>query len=123
MLGFTQFWGRSWKGRWVVKRQTAKDRFKRTLRRISVWCREHRHTPITEQHKRLSMKLRGHDAYFGITGNGRAPAAVHHHVTRIWFKWLPRRSWRSRWTWERMTRLLKALPLPPARVVHSVYGS
>ena len=32
MLGFTHYWGRSRKGRWVVKRKTAKDRFSRALR-------------------------------------------------------------------------------------------
>lgn len=122
LLGFTHFWGRSLKGNWVVKRKTAKDRFKRALHRISMWCRKFRHTPIDEQHKRLSRKLRGHDAYYGITGNGRALAALRYHVTRSWFKWLRRRSWRSRWTWARMSRLLEVMPLPPARVVHSIYS-
>jgi group II intron reverse transcriptase/maturase len=121
LLGFTHFWGRSLKGNWVVKRKTAKDRFKRALRRIAMWCRKYRHAPIDMQHKRLSMKLRGHDAYYGITGNGEALANLRHHVERSWFKWLRRRSWRSRWTWERMCRLLKAMPLPPVRVVHSIY--
>jgi len=121
LLGFTHFWGRSLKGTWVVKRKTAKDRFKRALRRISMWCRKYRHTPIDAQHKQLSRKLRGHYAYYGLTGNGRALAALRDHVRRIWFKWLQRRSWRSRWTWERMGRLLEAMPLPPVRVVHSIY--
>jgi len=123
LLGFTHFWGRSLKGNWVVKRKTAKDRFKRALHRISMWCRKYRHTPIDTQHKRLSRKLRGHDAYYGITGNGRALAALRHHVRRSWFKWLQRRSWRSRWTWTRMVRLLEVMPLPPARVVHSIYNT
>lgn len=122
LLGFTHFWGRSLKGNWVVKRKTAKDRFKRALHRISMWCRRYRHTPIDAQHKQLSRKLRGHYAYYGLTGNGRALAALRDRVRRIWFKWLQRRSWRSRWTWERMGRLLEAMPLPPTRVVHSIYA-
>lgn len=121
LLGFTLFWGRSRKGNWVVQRKTAKDRFKRTLQRISMWCSRNRHLPIEEQHKGLSAKLRGHDAYFGLTQNGRALQALRQEVRRIWYKWLKRRSWRSRWTWQRMTRLLARLPLPPARVVHSIY--
>ena len=122
LLGFTHFWGRSLKGNWVVRRKTAKDRFKRALHRISMWCRKYRHTPVDEQHKRLSRKLQGHYAYYGLTGNGRALAALRDRVRRIWFKWLQRRSWRSRWTWERMGRLLEAMPLPPTRVVHSIYA-
>jgi RNA-directed DNA polymerase len=121
LLGFTHFWGRSLKGNWVVKRKTAKDRFKRALRRISMWCKKYRHTPISTQHTQLSRKLRGHDAYYGITGNWRALVALRYHVTRSWFKWLRQRSWRSRWNWARMNRLLEALPLPSARVVHSTY--
>jgi len=121
LLGFTLFWGRSRKGNWVVQRKTAKDRFKRTLQRISMWCSRNRHLPIEEQHKGLSAKLRGHDVYFGLTQNGRALQTLRQEVRRIWYKWLKRRSWRSRWTWQRMTRLLARLPLPPARIVHSIY--
>lgn len=43
MLGFTHFWARSRKARWVVKRKTARTRFGRAVKRIAQWCREHRH--------------------------------------------------------------------------------
>jgi RNA-directed DNA polymerase len=120
-LGFTHFWALSRKSNWVVKRNTAKDRFSRTLRRISMWCRANRHLPIKQQHIALVRKLRGHDAYFGVTGNARALAVLRHWVGRIWRQWLDRRSWKGRMTWPRMQRLLRVFPLPPARVVHSVY--
>ena len=60
-LGFTHYWGRSGKGRWVVKRKTAKacprltacrgrlrvlesgDRLSRSLKAAGQWCRAHRH--------------------------------------------------------------------------------
>jgi RNA-directed DNA polymerase len=121
LLGFTHFWGKSLKGNWVVRRKTAKDRLSRTLKRISEWCSVHRHAPIDAQHKGLTRKLRGHDAYFGITGNARALSVLRYLVTRIWHKWLARRSWKGAWTWTRMNELLKRLPLPPVRVVHSIY--
>ena len=35
MLGFTHYWGRSRKGRWVVKRKTAQDRFSRALKELA----------------------------------------------------------------------------------------
>ena len=59
MLGFTHHWGRSRKGRWVVKRKTAKDRFSRALKAIGQWCRNHRHWTLREQQAALSRKLRG----------------------------------------------------------------
>lgn len=121
LLGFTHFWGPSRKGKWVVKRQTASDRFTRTLQRISMWCSRNRHLPISEQHGRLTRMLRGHDAYFGITGNRAALSALRDWVRKIWSKWLKRRSWKSGWNWHRMQQLLKLFPLPKARVVHSLY--
>src|SRR5262249_40589365 len=69
LLGFTHYWGRSLRGNWVVKRQTATSRLSRALRSIAQWCRLHRHCPISEQQQTLSRKLRGHFAYYGITGN------------------------------------------------------
>jgi len=120
-LGFTHYWGRSRRGDPVVKRKTARDRFTRSLRVVRRWCRTHRHLPIAEQHRALRRKLLGHDAYYGITGNAAALQRFHYEVPRIWRKWLDRRSNRARMKWDRFNRLLERYPLPPARVVHSVY--
>ena len=70
-LGFTHYWGRSRKGSWVVRRKTATGRLSRALRNITLWCRRYRHEPVGWQHAQLSRKLRGHYAYYGITGNVR----------------------------------------------------
>lgn len=121
LLGFTHFWGRSRKGRWVVQRKTAKDRFSRALREVGRWCRAHRHWCVAEQRSALSRKLHGHYAYYGITGNARALVRFLGEVRRLWRKWLNRRSWRAGMTWERFARLYQRYPLPSPRVVHSVY--
>jgi group II intron reverse transcriptase/maturase len=120
LLGFTHYWGRSRKGYWVVKRKTAKSRFSRARRRISMWLRANRHWPIREQHSMLVKKLRGHDGYYGITGNNRALSELRYWLRFDWFKWLCRRSHAARRNWEWMERLLEIFPLPPPRVVHSV---
>ena len=121
MPGFTHHWGRSRKGRWVVKRKTAKDRLSRALSGIGQWCQRNRHKSLPEQHAALSRRLRGHYAYYGITGNFPALARFLYEVYRRWRKWLGRRSRRARLSWERFSRLLKTYPLPPVRVVHSMY--
>lgn len=121
MLGFTHLWGRSRKGRWVVKRKTAQARFSHALRRIGQWCRKHRHWRVADQHAALSRKLRAHYAYYGITGNALALVRFRHEVDRRWRKWLNRRSWATRLSWEKFSRLREHYPLPPVRVVHSVY--
>jgi group II intron reverse transcriptase/maturase len=120
-LGFTHYWGRSRKGVWVVKQNTASNRLTRTIRRISEWCRRHRHEKISDQHAMLSSKLQGHYQYYGITGNYRALRSLHCAATRVWKKWLTRRNRRRCWTWADHRRMLSRLCLPPPRVVHSVY--
>ena len=121
LLGFTHYWGKSRQGTWVVKRKTARDRFRRALRRASVWCQRFRHHPVRWQHTRLVLKLQGHYAYYGITGNVQRLIAFREQVRRIWQKWLNRRSQKKSMPWDRFSRLLQRYPLPPVRVVHSVY--
>ena len=86
MLGFTHYWGRSRKGRWVVKRKTAKDRLSRALKGTGQWCRNHRHWKLRDQQAALSRKLRGHYAYYGITGNFQALNRFRFEVERLWRK-------------------------------------
>jgi len=120
LLGFTHFWAMSRRGFWVIKRKTATDRLSRAITRIGRWCREHRHMPVSDQQRELALKLRGHYAYYGMTGNARMLEQFLRAVTRRWQYWLNRRSQQRKWTWERFTRLLRARPLPPASPVHSV---
>lgn len=120
-LGFTHYWGRSRKRHWVVQRKTATDRFGRALQRVQMWIRRQRHQPVVAQHRMLCWMVRGHCAYYGITGNARRLVAFHHEVERLWRKWLDRRSRRGHMPWERFHRLLERYPLPRPVVVHSVY--
>ena len=118
MLGFTHYWGRSRKGAWVVKRKTAKDRLRRTIRTISEYCRKFRHLSVPTQWQRLCEMLRGHDAYYGVTCNQRSLKALRAETRRAWRKWLGRRSNRAHMTWARMVQLLERYPLPEIRIVH-----
>lgn len=120
-LGFTHHWAKSRKGYWVVKQKTSKSRFTRALKRIKEWCRSYRHRPVSEQHRALSQKLRGHFGYFGITGNSMAIDRFRTLVLKIWKKWLSRRSQKGRLNWEQYRRLLVNYPLPPAHSIHSIY--
>jgi group II intron reverse transcriptase/maturase len=116
LLGFTHFWGESRSGKWVVKRKTARDRFRKALARISAWCRQHMHDPLRLQRAALARKLKGHYGYYGIVGNATSLSRFRFVVRGTWFKWLRRRSQRARFTWERYAALLKVFPLPPAHL-------
>jgi RNA-directed DNA polymerase len=122
LLGFTHHWGRSRQGQWVVMKRTAKDRFSRTLRRISEWCREHRHWDVEEQSQVIGRKLLGHYAYFGVTSNYEALQRLFHETRSIWRKWLSRRSQKGRLNWVAMLKLLERFKLPRPRIVHR-YGT
>jgi RNA-directed DNA polymerase len=118
LLGFTHYWGKSLKGKWIVKRRTASDRFARSIKRVAVWCREHRHDEVRSQWQALVRKLRGHFGYFGIIGNFEALARFRHEVIAAWRKWLDRRSQRARMAWVKMHRLLERYPLPRPRIAY-----
>ena len=119
-LGFMHYWGRSRKGAWVVKRKTESARFTRALKSITEWCRRNRHLPLRDQQRILSQKVRGHYAYYGITGNARSLCKFLYVVQEIWRKWLMRRSRGQYLALPRFRDLLRRYPLPPVKVVHSL---
>jgi len=120
-VGFNLHWGRSRKGNRVVRRKTAKGSFTKALRAITEWCRKNRHRPVPAQRDELVRKLRGHYAYFGVTGNWRSLERFLHRVRRVWREWLNRRSQRNDMPWSRLERYLRANPLPTPVIVRSVY--
>lgn len=123
LLGFTHYWHRSYRGKgWVIGQKTAKDRLTRAIRKVTEWCRANRHRKVTDQHRDLVPKLRGHYQYYGITGNGRALHSFHEAVRREWHRWLNRRSQRNNMTWDRFLQLVKHYVLPQPRILHA-YGT
>ena len=109
-LGFTHTWANSLKGQNVVRQRTAKSRLARALLAAKEWCRFNRHLPILDQRKRLSEKLVGHYAYYGITGNSRQLATYAHQITRTWRKCLERRTRSEPLSWERFLPSSPAIP-------------
>jgi hypothetical protein len=58
---------------------------------VRDWCRQNRHLPTEEQHRVISRKLRGHYAYYGITGNSLGLRRFQDVVVWNWKLWLSRR--------------------------------
>jgi RNA-directed DNA polymerase len=105
-----------------VKTKTARQRVSRGRKRIAEWCRRNRHLPVVEQHQELCQKLRGHYAYYGLTGNSPWLRKLRQGGRRIWRKWLHRQSRTSSdMPWDRYVRVLERYRLPPVKIVHSVY--
>jgi RNA-directed DNA polymerase len=119
LLGFTHYWARSKKGYWVVKLKTATDRFSRAVRRIDQWCQFNRHLSLDEQCQQLNAKLRGHYAYYGVTGNSGSLTRFRHAVGARWRKWLNRRNRIRSLHWRKFYVILQHYPLAPVRTVRS----
>jgi RNA-directed DNA polymerase len=115
-LGFTHYWARSRKGRWVPKRKTALKRFSRSLRAVNREMRRVRHSSIQVQSRILGQKLRGFYNYYGIRGNSRSLSAFLHEARARWKKWLSRRSHKAWVTWEAFDRVARQYPLPQPRM-------
>jgi hypothetical protein len=110
--------------RWKTPQTTVelladKSRCRAALKKISAWCKEHRHWRVSDQHVGLSRRVRRHDAYYGITGNSSSLSTMCFWVKRIWRNWLTRRSQRGHMPWDRFNLLLKRYPLPPPVAEHS----
>jgi group II intron reverse transcriptase/maturase len=120
-LGFTHYWAISYRRYWVIKRKTRKDRVKRFLKSLWHWARHNRHLPLKEQQKMLSIKLRGHYQYYGISGNSRALGTVLYHARRYWRYWLSRRSHKGNINWEKfLDSIMNKFPLPKPRIIHNI---
>ena len=115
-LGFTHICGWSRNGKFTVHVRTARKRLRRTMQRVAVWCRYHRHLPIREQHRRLARMLMGHYEYYGRRGNLPRLRTLHEFTKRVWYKWLRRRGQRRRLSWEAFRIFLTRFPLPQPHV-------
>jgi RNA-directed DNA polymerase len=113
-LGFTHYWCRSRRGRWVPWVKTRKARLRRFITTVADWCRRHRHEEVKDQHAALTRRINGHFNYFGVNGNAPSLRHVARACEAVWHKWLNRRSQNARMIWDRFASLLQEYPLPKA---------
>ena len=121
-LGFTLYWARTRKGRWSMFCKTRSASLRRAMLSVYAWCRRHRHLPVKVQHAALTRRIQGHFNYFGVSGNFRSLLRVVEQAKRSWYKWLCRRSQRTRLNWERFADLLRDFPLPRPRITVRIWG-
>ena len=116
-LGFTFYWGPSRMGSAVIKKHTARKRIRRFLKMTWIWCKEHRHDPIQDQHRTLCAKLRGFYQYYGVRSNFKALEVAYEHAERAWRHWLSRRCHKGKVYFD---DLRETFPLPKPRIVHAI---
>ena len=118
-LGFEFSWGL---GRWrkpVIKRRTARKKYRAALANFQEWCRENCRLPKKILFAKLNTKLRGYYNYYGIRGNYESLKDFYYQAKRILFKALNRRSQRRSYNWKGFAELIKVFNLQRPRICHS----
>jgi group II intron reverse transcriptase/maturase len=121
-LGFTHYWEKSRKGFYIVGRCTGNKRFRKAIGKVKDFLKTNRNRmPLKDIWRRISQKLHGHYAYYGISGNYMKIKLFRHQVERLLFKWLNRRSQRKSFNWEKYSKYKQRFPLPKPKIHHKLY--
>lgn len=121
-LGFTFYWGKTRGGWTVAKLKTSGKTLKKKLVKVEEWCKENRNKiPLKELWSTFCSKLRGHAQYYGVSFNSNKMQVFFSEATRIFFKWINRRSQKKSFTWEKFKKFLERFPLPKAKICHPLF--
>ncbi len=116
-LGFTHYWGKTRKGRPLLKRKPIAKRVVAKLKQIKDQLRASRHAPPREQGKWVKQVVGGWLQYFAVPDTTLYLTAFRTAVRKIWLAALQRRGDRRRLSWERF-HLLCDRWLPGIRILH-----
>ena len=122
-LGFTHYGSQTRDGkRFRVGRKTSAKKFRAKLVAMKEWLKRVRTQPTGWIWHRVAAILRGHFAYYGVSGNSQALRCFALEVRNLLFKWLNRRGKRGTLDWDRFQLMLKRYPLPRPRITVMMYG-
>src|SRR5256885_6577065 len=119
-LGFTHYWAISRRGFWVIKRRTARKRFRRTKKSLWRGGRAKPPPPLPAQNHMLFLKMCGHFPDFSIPRKFPLFVEMLRSAGKRWRYWLSRRSSKSAIGWEKFQQLLETYVLPTPRIVHNI---
>ena len=103
----------------VIKRRTARKKYRAALAGFQAWCREHCRMRKEKFFAALNAKLRGYYNYYGIRGNFESIDDFYYQVTRMLYRLLNRRSQRRSYNWKGFAELIKVFKLQRPRICHS----
>jgi hypothetical protein len=118
-LGFEFRWGLNRWRRPVLKRRTARNKYRASIASFRQWFQTYCSLPKAELFAKLNVKLRGYWNYYGIRGNYESLSDYLYQITRELFKGFNRRSQRKSYTWAGFRALLDQYPLIKPRICHA----
>lgn len=119
-LGFTFYNALSRQGKYKVGTRTQSKRLCGAMNRLTTWCKDNRHQPVSWQAQYLNSVLRGHYQYYGVTGNFKSVAAFYRHAIKVWHRYLSRRSQRAYLRWEVYVKILAKVSLAKPHLPHAI---
>jgi len=118
-LGFTHICSVDRRGRFLLRRITAKKRLRRKLQEVGQELRERMHDSLRDTGEWLRSVVSGHANYFAVPGNMHRVGQFYCGAIKHWLHAIRRRSQKGRaaWPWERFRRLVEGT-IPRPRTVH-----
>ena len=116
-LGCECRWGKERTGQEHLKRRTARQKRRTSLKRFTAWCKENRHLQLPVRCQRLNAKLRGYYNYDRVYGNAASRLEFCNKAIRILLKWLNQRSQRHSYTWQGYPAVLERVKVARPRIV------
>jgi RNA-directed DNA polymerase len=121
-LGFTFYLGKTLKGRIVPKLKTERKRLRSKLIKVKEWTKQNRHKmKLIPLWKLFCRKLAGHCQYYGISHNYEEVSLFFYEATKIFFKWINRRSQKKSFTWDKFKSFMDKYPPPRPKIIHKLF--
>lgn len=121
-LGFTHYCSTSKKGKFRVKRKTARKKYTQKLKKFNLWLKKNIHQPLVILMDTIKRKLIGHYNYYGITDNYDSINKYFYNVRRLLFKWLNRRNDKKSYTSQGFNQMLEVYKLPKPNIKTNIYA-
>ncbi|KFB68655.1 group II intron reverse transcriptase/maturase [Candidatus Accumulibacter vicinus] len=119
-LGFTHYVGKSRRGRFVLGRRSQRTRIAKKLTEVSDRLSALRVKGGRAMMDYAKRHLRGHLAYYAVSGNARSIRTYAYRISRLLFKRLNQRSQRRSVAWDRFGKILSGW-MPSLRIQHNLY--
>ena len=116
-LGFTHSCAKTRKGRFVVLRQTMRQRWQRKLKEVKAKLSQRMHSSVPDMGQYVRSVIVGHMRYYAVPMNAVSVSDFRMAVGRIWWRVLKRRSQKNHLPWVRMEHYAVRW-LPNTRICH-----
>ncbi|ELP57876.1 reverse transcriptase domain-containing protein [Clostridium pasteurianum] len=120
-LGFTHINGKTRTGKYRLQHRTSRKKLKAKKLKVKEWLKSNIHGKPSDTIKLLNRKIKGHYAYYGISGNYRGLLNFYRFVKVALYKVITRRSQRAYLSWARYQYLLKKHPISEPKIYANIW--